>query len=48
LCKTGEASQPSQKKIVMEKLNHSTPSVAVENKLGLEELGQDVVGNENI
>jgi hypothetical protein len=32
----------------MEKLNHSTPSVAVENKLGLEELGQDVVGNENI
>jgi hypothetical protein len=44
----GEASQPSQKKMVVEKLNHSTPSVVVENKPDFKELGQDGVGNENI
>jgi hypothetical protein len=36
------------KKIVVETLNHSTPNVVVENKLSFEEVGQDVVGNENI
>jgi hypothetical protein len=43
-----KASQPSQKQKVVEKLNHSTPSVVVENKPDFKELGQDVVGNENI
>jgi hypothetical protein len=43
----GEAFQPSHKKVVVEKLNHSTPSV-VKNKPSFTKLGQDVVGNENI
>ncbi len=44
----GKAFQPSPKKKVVEKLNHSTPSVVVENEPNFKELGQDVVGNENI
>ncbi len=44
----GEAFQPSQKKMVVEKLNHFAPIVVVENKPSFKELGQDVVGDENI
>jgi hypothetical protein len=36
------------KKMVVEKLNHSAPIVIVENKPSFKELGQDVVGDENI
>jgi hypothetical protein len=36
------------KKMVVEKLNHSALIVVVENKPNFKELGQDVVGDENI